>query len=118
MEWEKELERRKLNVVIVNMKESEEREIEKRIKHDMEICIELFRNGLGIIDIKPERIDRIGRKMEGRVRPMLVKVKSEEERWQILKRNTKLRNNENYKRVFINKDMSREEREKDRRLRN
>ena len=43
MEWEKEQERRKLNVVIMNMRESEEREIEKRIKHDMEICIELFR---------------------------------------------------------------------------
>ena len=68
-------------------------------------------------DCKIEKIDRLGKKMTGKERPMLVRVRSEEERWKILRRNTGLRKIEKYKRVFIGKDMNREDREEDKRMR-
>ena len=36
---------------------------------------------------------------------MLVKVGSEEQRWQVLRMNTELKKFEKYKNVFINKDI-------------
>ena len=55
--------------------------------------------------------------MTGKERPLLVRVGSEEEKWSILRRNTQLRKVEKYRKVFIGKDMNREDREEDRRMR-
>ena len=46
--------------------------------------------------------------MTGKERPILVRVRSEEERWSILRRNTELRKVEKYKRLFIGKGKNRE----------
>ena len=65
------------------------------------------------------KIDRIGPKKSGandQLRPILVKLRYEEEKWQILGRSKHLRNSE-YDKVYINRDMSKEEREEDARLR-
>ena len=98
-EWEKDNERRKLNLVIFNMEESRDRDAVKRIDHDRRACKELFEEGLGIEDYKIERIDRLGRIMTGKERPILVRVRSEEERWSILRRNTELRKVKKYGKI-------------------
>ena len=89
--WEKDNERRKLNLVIFNLVESENRYALKRVEHDRKACEELFEEGIWVDDYKIEKIDRLGRKTTGKERPILVRVRSEEERWKILRRNTELR---------------------------
>ena len=52
-------------------------------------------------------------------RPMLIKLKNEEEKWKILRnaKNLKNENNPHKRRVGITKDLTREEREQNRKLR-
>ena len=78
-------EKRKKNLVIYNIWESRDNEIENRIKYDFDVCHEIFAF-LGVENIEIMKIDRIGPKKSGandQLRPILVKLRYEEEKWQI-----------------------------------
>ena len=66
-------------------------------------------------DCKMEQLKRLGKRREdGKARPLLVRLKSEGEYWEILSRDKNFRNSvEPMSKVFVNREMSREEREKD-----
>ena len=118
MQTSYDTEKRKKNLVIYNIWESQDNEIENKIKYDLDVCYEIF-GFLGAENIEIMKIDRIGPKKLGvnqQLRPILVKLRYEEEKWNILGRSKNLRNSE-YDKVYINKDMSKEEREEDARLR-
>ena len=113
-----EKERRKANLVIFNTNESLRPRVEEKIEDDRRECREIFGNALGVEGVRIEKVIRLGRVREdGRGRPMLVKVGSETEKWNLVGQAKKLRRIEKYRSVYINPDQSKEEREKDKKLR-
>ena len=58
-----------------------------------------------------KKIIRLGKREENKTRPVLVKLGKEEAAREILIKRKRLRNSEQYSRVFIAKDQSKEERE-------
>lgn len=114
---EMEREKRKKNVVLFNMVESEAENPQNRYREDEEKCLTMFAEELEIQDLKIEKLIRLGKKQEGRNRPLLVKLGAEEERKNILKEASKLRHSENFRRVYINRDLTQTEREQEGKLR-
>lgn len=113
-----EKERKKKNIVIFNVEESEEKETGKRIQEDMDKCLKIFAQELEVQDLTVEKVIRIGRKSEeNKRRPMIVKLGSENDRNTVLGRAKKLRYSEEFVRVYIVKDLTEDEREKDKKLR-
>ena len=74
---------------------------------------EVFRGKLEIEDAKVESMYRIGRKQEGKVRPLTVKVTENYVKWGIVKSAKKLKNarEEMYNHMWIVPDRTRKERE-------
>lgn len=114
---EMEKEKRKRNIVAFNLKESEKTEAHERYNDDEEICKELLGGALGRSNVRFSKLIRMGKKVEGKNRPLLVKLEKEEERWEILKIAKRLRTTKGFERVYLAKDLTREERIKDRNLR-
>ena len=81
-------------------------------------CRKIFEE-IRVNDCRMEQLIRLGKKRDdGKARPLLVRLGSEGEKWAVLSRAKNLRNSgEPMSKVFVNRDMSREEREKDYRLR-
>ena len=50
-------------------------------------------------------------------RPLLISLSSAKQKWDVLKNGSRLKNSEEYKGLFITKDLTKEEREKDKALR-
>jgi len=107
-------EKRKLNVVIHNIPESEEEETEKRVEHDSlhlkSVCAQLDVTN----EVKISQFYRIGRKREEGNRPLLVKLGCQEEKELLLRRGHRCRNfiiAPATKQVAVAPDLSREERE-------
>ena len=112
-----ERERRKKNVVIFNLNESDKAEAMERYKEDEENCNKIFQMDLAIGRIKVENLIRLGKRVENRTRPLLVKLENEEDKKEILKRTNRLRHSTSFGRVYIGRDMTQEERIKDKKLR-
>ena len=70
---------------------------------------------MGMQDMRVEKLIRIGKRV-GNKRPLLVKLGSKEKKW-ALSNAKKLRNSEKFERVYLAKDMTEEERRKDKQLR-
>ena len=112
-----ERDKRKNNLVIYNLIESDKEEVAQRIAEDGAHIDRIFRQELHREDYKVERIIRLGRKTDGRRRPALVIMGSERERMDILTNAKRLRNSTEYPRLYINKDMTITERQKEKELR-
>lgn len=112
-----ERERKKKNVIMFNLKESLEGEAEKRYKEDLERSMKIFAVELGIQDLTIEKVFRIGKKQDDMNRPMIIKLGSEEDRLTVLRKAKILRHSEEFGRVYISRDMTEAEREKDKQLR-
>ena len=74
-------------------------------------------NELEMMHIVPDKLIRLGKRMEGRRRPLLIKLKEEEEKKGILQNAKKLRNSSKYPRVYIGRDQTRDETEREKLLR-
>ena len=110
--------RRKTNLVIFKVKESNRARVEEKIEDDRRECREIFSIGLGVEEIRIEKVIRLGKiREDGRGRPILVKVGSETEKWNVVGQAKKLRNVGQYRSVYINPDQTKDERERDKRLR-
>ena len=112
-----ERERRKKNIVIFNLQEPNGSESSERYREDEEKCGKIFVEELNVQDLRIEKLIRIGKKTENRRRPLLVKLGSEDERKTVMKAASKLRNSKNFERLYISKDMTVSEREKEKKLR-
>ena len=112
-----EREKRKKNLVIFNLKESDRQEPAERYLEDESLCRKMFQDELGISNCSMANLIRLGTRRESGNRPLLVKLTGEEVRSEILKLTNRLRNSTRFGNVFINRDMTANEREYDKKLR-
>lgn len=108
---------RRKNLVLFNLAESNKDSSHDRYKEDEELCLALIRE-LGMHDLIFENLIRLGRKIDGKVRPVLVKFKEENEVKRILQAKSQLRNITTFKKVYVDRDLSFTEREINKKLRN
>ena len=118
----KERDKRKNNLIIFNVEESNSEDIDVRKQHDMDEITELLSSvGLGVSSEVINPI-RLGPKISDSKwpRPLRVSVDSESTKWNILKQSKNLtcQGKERFQTVFIKRDMTPMEREKDLLLRN
>ena len=113
--WNKWREKKK-HVVVDNQPESKSEEARERYRDDEEACRTIF-EGIGVEQVEQKRLIRLGKREENKNRPVLVKLGKEETTREILMKAKRLRNYELYSKIFIAKDQSREEREKEKNLR-
>ena len=101
---------RKNNIVLYNISESMKQNAKERDKEDLEKTKELISQGIKVEGCRIEKIIRLGRTTkEIRSRPILVKMKEEGDKWNLLK------NAEGWqKKVGVSTDISVEERVKER----
>lgn len=86
---------------------------------DTEICHELFTQHLGAEeDYKITKVMRIGKRIEGRVRPVLVRFEEEKMKWVMITKAKRLRQAacEEVQAIGLALDMNKEEREKNKKL--
>lgn len=112
-----ERERRSKNIVVFNLIESEEEEARKRYEEDEELCKNLIKEELGLKEVTIGKVIRLGRKIEGKTRPLLVKLDSGDSRILVLQNARRLRHSVRFQRVYINKDLTVAERNEDKKLR-
>ena len=103
--------RRKKNVVVYNLPESEEEQARDRYKEDELACRKIF-EVMEIENIEQKLLIRLGKREEYKIRAVLVKLKDEEAAKEVLVMAKRLRFSEQYVEAFIAKDLSRVEREK------
>ena len=114
-----EKEKRLKNLIFFNLKESNQAEPVSRYKEDETNCKEIIVKELGLDHMEGigmENLIRLGKKND-RNRPLLVKLRSEEEVRMILRVASKLRHSEKFERVYISRDLTLEERTKEKGLR-
>lgn len=112
-------EKRKNNLMIFKMKESEKTLGREREVEDTEKCHELFTQHLGAEeDYKITKVMRIGKRIEGRVRPVLVRFEEEKMKWAMITKAKRLRQAacEEVQAIGLALDMNKEEREKNKKL--
>ena len=112
-----EKESKKKNIVMFNLPESTEDLASNRYQEDMERCGKIFTRELEIQDLTVEKTIRLGKKKDNGNRPLLIKLGSETDRNTVLSKAKKLRYSEEFVRVYLAKDMTEMEREKDKKLR-
>ena len=99
-------------MVVYNLPESKREEARERYRVDEETCRTIF-EVIGVEQVEQKQLIRLGKREENKTRPVLVKLGKEENAREILIK----ANSELYSRIFIAKDQSKEEREKEKNLR-
>ena len=112
-----EKEKRKKNRVIYNLQESNKTEAGQRYDEDRANIQKIFTQELLRDGFKVERIIRLGKRTEGRRRPTLVEMRNENEKMDILINAKKLRHSVEYPKLYINKDLTFDERMNEKQLR-
>ncbi|KAK4322910.1 hypothetical protein Pmani_006359 [Petrolisthes manimaculis] len=129
-------EKKKNNLIIFNIEETEYPSRQEKIQKELDTCIQVFKEIQS--EVKDEDIVetfRIGkyRRKEGneegqeeeqtqikrKPRPILVKLKDERTKWEIIKKAKTIRNsrNDTFRKVWIVPDLTMKERERDKELR-
>ena len=112
-----EKERKKKNIIVFNLKEPTGEEAADRYREDLDMCGRMFTNELEVQDLTIEKVIRIGKKKDNGRRPLLIKLGSEADRNAVLSKAKRLRHSKEFERVYLAKDMTEAEREKDKKLR-
>ncbi|CAF0985378.1 unnamed protein product [Brachionus calyciflorus] len=103
-------EKRKKNIVIVEVEESRETD-EKITKKDEDDKINEILEKMIIDKNKVKSVTRINNKSNnGKPGPILMKIDSEESKFNVLKQTKELRDDEKYKNIFVNADLTPAER--------
>lgn len=130
---EQDKEKRKPNLILFQMTESDSTDMKEVVEHDQAISMDFFTNGVNVSEVEIEEVIRLGKKQNingptgeqeselaprPRPRPLLVKLKNERMKWTILKnaKNLKYARNE-YRKISIVPDLTPKEREIDKNLR-
>lgn len=109
-------ERRRNNIMIFGLPEQPSGSLSERQDHDIQSITNLLRDA-GVSDVTPEQSRRIGRIVEGRPRPLKVKLENQETMHRILRCSKNLRDCSAYKEVFITSDATRMQQEEMKKLR-
>ncbi|KAK7075231.1 hypothetical protein SK128_013118 [Halocaridina rubra] len=67
-------ERRSNNVIMFNVPESNKDDSKERVHEDTEICSEVLKESLKVEEVEIEKVYRLGRRQEGKIRPLTVKL--------------------------------------------
>ena len=119
MEEQREVEKRKKNLIIVNLKESTQTEFEERKKEDL-AAAKILLGKLVTLEsddlVEPVRLGKVG---GNRPRMLRVTVKSEEKKKEIIRKAPELNKGVtiNDKRIYVNSDYTQKQREKNKELR-
>lgn len=111
-----EKERRKNNLMIFNLKESNKGAPKERYEYDEEKCRELFRM-LGTMEIGIETVVRIGKPTPNRDRPLLIKLTQVRDTKLIMQAKSRLKTLDGFSKVFVERDLTVAEREQNKELR-
>jgi PHD-finger len=104
-----EIEKRRLNLVIMGIKEDDEDETAVK---------DLFTVLVGSKGVKAvTSVERIGRVTAGKTRPIRVKMANSDSKLDVLKASSDLRKHEEYKKVYISPDLTRKQQEADKLIR-
>ena len=116
---ENEKEKKKENIIMYNVKESRKERPEERIKDDSDLVSDIIEHSLETTDYNIEQVIRLGKAENGRTRPLLVKLRTEKQKWNVIKNAKKLKNatNDDRKKIGIALDMTEKERELEKKLR-
>ena len=109
-------ERRKMNVVVHNLPEQDGDTLAERMEKDQHLFKDLIKEGMNLI-VKPTKAFRVGRKVEDRPRLLIVSLDSVETKMDVLKLASQLRHLTTWKRIYVTPDLSKKEREENKRLR-
>ena len=109
-------ERRKLNVVVSNIPESTPTSTETREEHDLRKFVNIIRDNLKL-HIRAAKCHRAGKLQEDRPRLLVVTLENFETKQELLKMSSQLRNFPELKNMYVNPDLTPEERESRRKLR-
>lgn len=115
-----EIEKRKTNLIFYGVKECEVLNLDNlNVKHpDQEMIEEIMKTGLNVDASRHiDDVQRIGRFVTGKLRPLRVKVKSFEARNEILKRAKNLKENQSFEKIYITPDLTRKQQVVDKELR-
>ncbi|KAK3869368.1 hypothetical protein Pcinc_007875 [Petrolisthes cinctipes] len=120
LEEKQQREKCKKNIVLYNVPESKQQRLQEKTDEDILKCRDLFENSLKVKQFKIERVLRLGRPREDeRNRPILVQLRDENEKWSIINnaRNMKYETDPEKKKIGISKDLTKEERDAEKRVR-
>jgi len=119
-----EKQRREPNLILYNVEESQKRHGKEREDDDRTLTIKILEHCVGGGNLFTiEKLIRLGRmernnNLVNKPRPLLVKFKNVNEKWNVLKNARQLKTApEEFKRAIIAPDLTKEEREKDKNLR-
>jgi len=110
-------ERRRANLVIHNLPESEATQQSDRIAYDISEFEAIVREELKIDNVKVAKAVRLGARKGSHSRLLLITMDHERSKWRILSQSTKLRASRKWKEVYICPDLTAKERELNKRLR-
>ena len=119
VEEERLKEYKKNNVIIFNLKESLKSEAEEREQDDSEVAFKIFEEEMKVTSFYLQRSFRIGKKSEdnNKPRPLLVELGSEKEKWAVIGKTANLRNSTKFGVIYVNRDMTKDEQELEKQLR-
>ncbi|KAK3862749.1 hypothetical protein Pcinc_031414 [Petrolisthes cinctipes] len=109
-----EKEKRKNNVVVFNISESRKEINQEREREDRNLCMDLFREKLRVEDAEMEQIFRLGRREEGKTRPLTVILSKVGAKWELIKKAKYVKEEEDHK-VEKNRNHPRSDKEGERR---
>ena len=107
---------RRKNVVVFNLPESTAQTPSDRKKDDLDRFIQLVRDELHLI-VSPEKCYRVGQRNDTRSRLLIVTLESEDVKWDVLRQAPQLKQSKHFPRIYINPDLSMQERTKAKQLR-
>ena len=111
-----ERQRRRKCLIVSGLPEHTQGSAVERRAHDIESLKSLAAEA-GVDNLEPEEVVRIGRITSSRPRLLRFKCKTVNEKFTLLKKSMNLRHNSTFSRVFINPDMTRFQRETNKKLR-
>lgn len=109
-------ERRKINIVVHNLPESQPSDFESREKQDLRQFQDLVKNALKL-NVRPTKCFRVVGMQEGRPRLLVVTLEDLATKIELLRMSSTLRNISEWKHIYINPDQTPQEREVNRKLR-
>ena len=114
-----EREKRRNNLIIFNLPESNKNQGQERVKEDADRCEYVFGGALGVEEYSFDKVIRLGKKQEGRNRPTLVRMTEEHSKWSVIARGKQLRQSEDdvIKSLIIVPDLTEKQREEETQLR-
>ena len=103
---------RERSIIIHRFIESDDEKAEVCSEHDKTSFGQLSKNELGIENLTPEKIIRLGKRESGRTRPLLVTLPTVLDKRKLMSSLHKLKNSATFKNISVTHDLTKEERQK------